>query len=274
MTTTMKPSALDRIARMEQEAQEAAQKRAEYIANGGSGKSAYILRMENVISLAANERVLVRPLYNIPDIFIRRIHDMFKNVAADGSKDPLCHMCAEEQGQPCQLCAEGHNDKKELRDEAFIPVGLYHQQSDASGEWRDAPYVDKEGQSHIKRGWRFLRVKASSPIFQQLMSVFKDADYGKDITCCDFEIVRRGSGMNDTTYTCTPKPPKPMLPKMAAGKPSLAQFEAILNDCFPIRVLEKSVVAKVPFKGPDPLDVHPVNASGVSLDPQEDDFEF
>ena len=122
----MKPSAIDRIARMEQEAAEAAKKRAEYTANGGASKSAYVLRMENVINLAENERVLVRPLYNIPSIFIRRIHDKFQNFAADGSKDPICNMCAEESGQPCELCATGHNDKKELRDEAFIPVRFDH----------------------------------------------------------------------------------------------------------------------------------------------------
>ncbi|SRR6266581_281330 len=270
MTTTTRPSALDRIASMQAEAQEVAKKRAEYVANGGDSKSAYVLRMENIISLQADERVLIRPLYNMDAIFIRRIHDMFKNMAADGSKDPLCHMCAEENGQACALCAAGHNDKKELKDEAFIPVGLYYQESDESGTWQVAPYVDKEFVAHVKRGWRMLRVKASSPIFQQLMNVFNNPKYHNDITCCDFEIVRRGTTMNDTKYTCTPQPPEPMLVKMQKGRPSLAQFEDVLNKCFPSRIVDHPSVVIAPITSQD----DPFAEEPIEIAAQSDDFEF
>src|SRR6266550_4468425 len=262
MTTTTRPSALDRINRMQEEAQEAAKKRAEYVANGGDSKSAYVLRMENIISLQSDERVLIRPLYNMDAIFIRRIHDQFKNIAADGSKDPLCHMCAEENGQACALCATGHNDKKELKDEAFIPVGLYYQQSDVSGSWQVAPYVDKEGVVHVKRGWRMLRVKATSPIFQQLMNVYNNPKYHNDITGCDFEIVRRGATMNDTKYTCTPQPPETMSAKAQKGKPSLAQLKDVLNKCFPSRIVDHSPVVNGSIASQDdPFAEEPIEIS-------------
>ncbi len=281
---------IERLENMQREAVEAAKKRAEFAANGGS-TNPYVMRMQNTISLKPDERVLIRPLYNIHDIpfLVRYVHDQFKNFAPDGSSDPLNNICAEEYGKPCALCADGHTDKKERREEAFFPVALYRQEKEGfPGEWVEAPYVDKEGQVFPKRGFRLLRVKQSHPAFQQLMSVYRDKDYGNDITVCDFVIERRGATMNDTKYTCTTKPPKPMAQKMRDGMPSIADFEKLLLQCFPLRVVEHQSVNRHddPLGGLDEDDmwdagdVHATDGGAVRMMPasvpgaQENDFEF
>jgi len=74
------------------------------------------------------------------------------------------------------------------------------------------------------------------------MTTFKDEEYSRDITVCNFSIERHGSGL-DTKYVCSPKPPRAMDANMKAAIPPLEKFQAILEEIFPVKILERPAIA-------------------------------
>lgn len=239
-------SMISTIEQIEQMQRDAEQRRT---AAREGGKS-YV--SNSIVLLADGQRALVRPLYNMDGVIVVPMHDKFKNtdVSLSSRTDvsgrtiaaPISAVCASEFGKPCMLCSNAKENKLEARNECFIPVYLFAIK-DASGD--SVTFTSPEGEAKPVKGFRMLRCKQGSPILSQLMSVFKDADYGRDITGCDFLISRKGSQL-DTTYSCTPKPPKPMEANLKAAIPPITRFHEILSEIYPIKVLERPPVNGAP----------------------------
>ncbi len=215
------------------------------------GLRAYV--SNSIVLLKDGERALVRPLYNMDAVIVRPMHDKFKNtdialssrtVEGRAVAAPISALCAAHDGNPCLLCAQPKDAKLEARFECFVPVYLYGVKG--SGD-NAITYTDPDGNVKPVKGFRMLRLKQGSSILAQLMSTFKDVDYTRDITSCDFKIERKGVQL-DTTYICSPKPPKPMEPNLKAAIPPITKFQDILQEIYPIRILEHAQVngASVP----------------------------
>lgn len=202
----------------------------------------------SIVLLTDGQRALVRPLVNMDGAIVMPMHDKFKNTDASlaSRKDqygamvaaPIANLCAVHFGKPCAFCVNAKEQKLEARFECFVPVYLYGIKNPDDSA---AAYTDPDGNVKPVKGFRMLRLKQGSAILNQLMSVFKDADYGRDVTGCDFLVERHGSGM-DTSYSCTPKPPKTMEPNMKAAIPPIAKFQEILEEIYPIKVVEHAPV--------------------------------
>ncbi len=203
----------------------------------------------SIVLLSDGQRALVRPIYNMDRAIVVPMHDKYKNtdVSLSSRKDqygnivaaPIAALCAAHQGKPCAYCVNAKENKLEARNEAFVPVYLFRiEQEVTAGQWEPCNYTDPEGEVKPIKGFRMYRMKQGSSVLSQFMTTFKDEEYSRDITVCNFSIERRGSGL-DTKYVCSPKPPKPMDANMKAAIPPLEKFQAILEEIFPIKILER-----------------------------------
>src|SRR6266487_5219905 len=209
------------------------------------GLRAYV--SNSIVLLKDGERALVRPLYNMDAVIVRPMHDKFKNTdvslssrTVDGRAvaAPISALCAAHDGKPCLLCAQPKDAKLESRFECFVPVYLYGIKDMVN---KAITYTDPDGNTKSVKGFRMLRCKQGSEILNQLMSTFKDADYGRDVTMCDFKLERHGAGM-DTKYVCSPKPPKAMEANLKAAIPPIEKFVSILEEIYPVKILERAPV--------------------------------
>lgn len=213
--------------------------------SGGKAFSA-----NTIVMIGDGQRAVVRPIYNMDQAIIRKMHDKFKNtdMHLSSRKDqygnmvatPISALCAEQFGNACTYCPDAKANKLEAYDEAFIPVFLFKLEQETvkgNGQWQPVTYTNQQtGETEAVRGFRMLRLKRSSPILKVLMQTYKDTDYLCDISACDFSIIRTGSGL-DTTYTCTPKPPKEMETRLREAIPARAEFEQKLLDCYEPKIL-------------------------------------
>ena len=231
----------------------------------------------SIVILADGQQALIRPVYNMDASIVLPMHDKFKNGDVSLSSRqyqgatvaaPISAMCATHIGKPCLLCSQPKEMKLEARMECFVPCYLFGIK-DAQGNV--ITYTDPDGQQKQVKGFRMYRLKAGSAILNQLMSVYRDPDYNKDVTGCDFLIERKGAGL-DTTYSCTPKPPKPMNPNLKAAIPALDVFKNILQEIYEPRVLAQPAITLAPVQQAPVMtraDVQKI----VSTAPEED-FTF
>jgi hypothetical protein len=251
-------SSIDMINDMQAETRAAAEKRKQAIVNG---PKAYV--SNTIVLVGKEQRATFRPLYNMDNVIVVKMHDKYNNFKPDGSRDAIASLCAEQYGKPCSLCVNAKENKLLARPECFIPAYLYKvempymgfldEDLDTLGNprpgatprkmWKPVTFTNKES-SEIKpvKGIRLLRAKQGSAALNALMAVFNDSDYNNDVTGCDWSLERDDSG-DFVKYSCTPKPPKPMHPDLAAQIPALEKFSTRLADVYPIRVLATGDVA-------------------------------
>ena len=207
----------------------------------------------SIVLLADGQRALVRPIYNMDRAIVVPMHDKYKNtdVSLSSRKDqygnmvaaPIAALCAAHQGKPCAYCVNAKENKLEARNEAFVPVYLFRiEQEVTAGQWEPCNYTTPEGEVKPIKGFRMYRMKQGSSVLSQCMTTFKDEEYSRDITVCNFSIERHGSGL-DTKYVCSPKPPRAMDANMKAAIPPLEKFQAILEEIFPVKILERPAIA-------------------------------
>ncbi len=254
MTTNM--STIEQIEQMQRDAEQ----RRQAVKDGGK---AYV--SNSIVLLKDGERALVRPLYNMDAVIVVPMHDKFKNtdIALSSRTDasgraiaaPISALCAAEFGKPCAFCVNAKENKLEARHECFVPVYLYGIKDSSDNA---ITFTTPEGEVKPVKGFRMLRLKQGSSILAQLMSTFKDADYNRNITSCDFKIERKGMQL-DTTYICSPKPPKPMEVNLKVAIPPITKFHEILSEIYPVKILERapvngaSVPANVAKPAPPPV---------------------
>jgi hypothetical protein len=235
----------------------------------------------SIVLLADGQRGLVRPVYNMPSAIVLPIHDKYKNtdVSLSSRKDqygnmvaaPISALCATHIGKPCAFCAQPKEAKLEAKPECFVPVYLY-----GIKDAQDNPvtFTDPEGNIKAVKGFRMLRLKANSTILSQLMAIFRDADYDRDVTGCDFLIERHGS-MLDTKYGFTPKPPKAMNANLKAAIPAIDVFKNILQEIYEPRVLVQPEVKITPVQQAPVMNaVRMEVAPAVAASSATDDFVF
>lgn len=216
------------------------------------GPRAYV--SNSIVLLADGQRALVRPLYNMDAVIVRPMHDKYKNtdVSLSSRKDqygsmaaaPISALCAAFDGKPCLFCAQPKDAKLEARFECFVPVYLFKVEQlidKVNDVWEVVTYTDPEHNVKPVKGFRMLRLKQGSSILNVLMATYKKDAYNRDITCCDFEIQRKGTGL-DTDYTCTPNPPSAMSANLKTAIPSIAKFQEVLQAIYPIKILEHAPV--------------------------------
>ena len=207
-----------------------------------------------IVLLKHGQTATVRPLYDMDQAIVRWMHDKFKNtdpaLSADfnGKAAPIANLCAEKLSeQPCLLCVNATANKLEANREAFVPVYVY-KIVDAAGQ--SVTYKAQDGSFKSVQGFRLLRLKMGSAILKQLMSVFKDPDYNRDVTGCNFTITRTDTPSKNPNqppkveYTCTPKPPAPMDPNLKAAIPPIDRFCEALVEIFPEKVIQHAPVAQ------------------------------
>ena len=207
-----------------------------------------------IVLLKHGQTATVRPLYNMDQAIVRWMHDKFKNTDPALSSDfngkaaPIANICAEKlSGQPCLFCVDAAANKLEANREAFVPVYVY-KIVDAAGQ--PVLYKAQDGTFKPVQGFRLLRLKMSSPILLQLMTIWKDPDYNKDVTGSNFTITRTDTPSKNpnqppkVTYGCTPKPPTPMNPNLKAAIPPIDSFRAALIEIFPEKVVQHAPVAQ------------------------------
>ncbi len=230
----------------------------------------------SIVLLAEGQRALVRPVYNMSEAVVIPMHDKYKNTDTSLSSRedktrgivpaPISAMCAVHQGKACLFCAQPKEAKLEARHECFVPVYLYGIKDVQDNA---VMYTDPDGNEKPVKGFRMLRLKQGSTILAQLMSVYKDQDYEKNVTGCDFLIERKGSGL-DTTYSCTPKPPKPMNANLKAAIPAREKFEEILAEIYEPKIVVRPTVSTSgfsddPLAGLPPVVITPVQQAPVYL---------
>lgn len=224
------------------------------------GSKAFV--SNSIVLLADGQKALVRPVYNMDNSIVRQMHDKYKNknVALSSREDkvqgviaaPISSLCAVHQGLPCLFCAQPKEEKVEARAECFVPVYLFgikeqQVQPDGTKAWVTVTYTDPDGNIKPVKGFRMLRLKQGSAVLDQLMAVYRDKDYGEDVTGCDFVLERHGSGL-DTKYSLTPKPPKPMEPNLKAAIPPKSKFEEILLEIYEPRTLQQPAIVLTPIQ--------------------------
>lgn len=266
-------STIEMIEQMQRDAEQ----RRQAAQNGGS--KAFV--SNSIVLLADGQRALVRPLYNMDALqgLVRPMHDKYKNtdVSLSSRKNqygemvaaPIANLCATHDGKPCVFCVNAKENKLEAWAECFVPVYLYGIK-DASDN--PVTYTDPEGNVKPVKGFRMLRCKQGSEILRQLMSVFKDADYGRDVTTCDFKIERHGVKL-DTKYVCSPKPPKAMEPNLKAAIPPVEKFVSILEEIYPVKILERAPVNGAPAPVAN-LEKPAVPPAEAKAQPEEEAFTF
>src|SRR5260221_355124 len=177
-------------------------KAAEAKANAGTSKD---FVGNTIVLLKDGQRAYVRPLYNMNSAIYRLMHDKYKNTDAslkaneNGSPASLTQFCGKNPhiNQPCKICAkvQAEPDAKhpEAKAEIFVPVYLHKlvQVKVAGGQEIEeiVSYEDKQANTFKPvQGFRLLRCKMGSPVLSQLMKVYRDPDYSKDVTGCVFTI--------------------------------------------------------------------------------------
>lgn len=232
----------------------------------------------SIVLLAEGQTALIRPVYNMDASIVVPMHDKYKNTDTSLSSRedkvhgtiaaPISAMCATHLGKSCLYCTQPKEAKLEARNECFVPVYLFGIK-DPQGNI--ITFTDPDGKAKPVKGFRMYRLKAGSAILNQLMSVYRDADYNKNVTGCDFLIERKGAGL-DTTYSCTPKPPKSMNPNLKAAIPALDVFRNILQEIYEPRTLNRPAVAADIFTNDTP-EIAKV-AAAVPASTPEEDFTF
>jgi hypothetical protein len=229
----------------------------------------------SIVVWKSGERALVRPVYNMDQAIVRPVHDKFKNGDASLSSRtyqgatiaaPISAMCATHIGKPCLFCAQPKEAKLEARPECFVPVYLY---GIKDSQDNSVMFTDPDGNQKVVKGFRMLRLKSTSVIFKQLMSVWRNPLYDKNITCCDFVIERAGSTKDDTVYTCTPNPPQPMHPNLKAAIKPREEFENILLEIYEPRILERPEITLTPIQQAPTMTRADVQAT-ISKAPEEE----
>ncbi|HEY5003438.1 MAG TPA: hypothetical protein VII61_09820 [Ktedonobacteraceae bacterium] len=234
----------------------------------------------SIVLLAEGQRALVRPVYNMSESIVIPMHDKYKNTDVSLSSRtyqgatqaaPISSMCATHIGKPCLFCAQPKEAKLEARMECFVPVYLY---GIKDSQDNTVTFTDPDGNAKAVKGFRMYRLKAGSAILNQLMAIYRDQDYDKDVTGCDFLIERKGSGL-DTTYSCTPKPPKAMNANLKAAIPALDVFKNILLEIYEPRVLVQPEITLTPVQQAPVMNaVRMEVAPTVAASSATDDFVF
>jgi hypothetical protein len=153
------------------------------------------------LTLKAGEKTLIRPLLNLNECVVLKLHEKFDETL---NKSAVSAVCASEVELDCQHCVDAAQDKKlTARKHFFLPIYVHGVwKRDERNQWVAVKTKDDSGVEVTYQGVRILDLKGD--ILYQIKSYHGESD-DSTITNVDLVIERTGSGRNDTHYMVTPK---------------------------------------------------------------------
>lgn len=187
-------------------------------------------------------KALIRPLYNLTDCIVLPAHHKW----APDREQRVNAICASAEGNACFHCAkvEQTNDKKlKAQTYFYLPVYVYGVKN-AKDQTVNETVKDENGNETEQpiKGVRLLELAsfgAVSHILKSFRDYLKEEDY-KDIRRFDITVTQVGTGQQKS-FTCTPKVPRPMDPRLKEIIPTPDTLRASILEALPPFVQDGSV---------------------------------
>jgi hypothetical protein len=146
-------------------------------------------------------------------------------------EDSVRAVCAAEFGKPCLYCQQAKRNKELVaRQYIALPIWVYSVTNPHATEEELEKYEERTG-------YRILTTARSSDIMGDLHGYFKAV---KNVTTCDWQFSRSGSGKTGTTYKMTALPPTPFDVDLVV--PDEDEIMRLVTDAFPIKAIAASPV--------------------------------
>jgi hypothetical protein len=187
------------------------------------------------IFLKEGEKVMLRPLVNLPQAIVMQKHNKWH----DNRDYRVNAICAKEIDKGCEHCvnAQELEDKKlKASPVIFLPVYVYGVIDVKTGQKVTYTEKDEQGKESEPKnvfGFRVLELPlygAAFSILQSFRAYIRDEG---SITQGDFTVEQMGSGQKKNFLTTPPKAPKPVSPAVIAKAPKIEEVRTAILGAIP-----------------------------------------